>query len=37
VADKVVSGLRPAQIVSLFTAQTFVNITRAKLAEGGRS
>ena len=33
VADKVVSGLRPAQIVSLFTTQTFVNITHAKLAE----
>jgi acyl carrier protein len=33
VKDKIVPGLRPVQVITLFTTQTFVNIADAKLAE----
>ena len=33
--SRIQPGLRPAQILSLFSVQTFVNIVRTKLAGGG--
>jgi hypothetical protein len=32
VADRIRPGLRPVQILGLFTVQTFINLVRAKQA-----